>query len=173
MQRGAPKREMRSVLCLFGAVAIALACLITGRAYASYIHRRVFEYSSFLGFLQLMEREIACFLCTPRELAERCADALLENIGFLSALRRGESLSSAFSGVRERLLLSDADSEMLLSFFEKFGQGSRETELDSLGACVSQFSARAEAESNAAPSAIRLSGTLLALFALGLLILLL
>ena len=164
---------MRSLLCLFGAVSIGIACLITGRAYAAYIRRRVLEYASFLGFLRLMEREISCFLCTPRELAERSRDELLENIGFLSALRRGDSLSFSFEEVRERRLLSDADSELLLSFFEKFGQGSRETELDSLAACVSQFSARADDEAEAAPAAIRLSGTLLALFALGLLILLL
>ena len=164
---------MSGVLCLFGACAIASAALIMSRAYAAFIRRRVAEYTSILGFLEIMNRDILCFLSTPSELAARSGDALLDEIGFLSALRNGKELFDAFSDSLPRLHLSAADADFLASFFEKFGQGTRESELHSLDACIAHFSVRTADEESRAGDEIRLAGTLLALVAIGLVILLL
>ena len=164
---------MGGVLCLFGTGAIALAALIMIRAYSAFIRRRVAEYTAFLGFLGLMNREILCFLYTPAELAVKSNDALLEEIGFLGALRNGSGLADAFSAALPRLHLSAADADFLALFFERFGQGTRESELHSLDACIEHFSARTAAEEAGAADAIRLASTLFALVAIGLIILLL
>ena len=164
---------MRAALRLFGACAIALSALVMSRAYAVFIRRRVAEYVSILAFLELMKREISCRLCTPRELAEQCSDALLEEIGFLGELRAGRGLADAFSSSLPHLHLSVSDADFIASFFEKFGQGRMESELCALDSCIARFSARTVSEESGALGAIRLASTLFALVAMGLVILLL
>lgn len=164
---------MRALICLLGATTIALAALILGRAYAGFVRRRISEYSALLGFLGLMKREISCYLCTPEELAERSTDDVLVEVGFLEALRTEKRLAVAFSQALPRLHLSAADSDLLLSFFEKFGKGSLETELHSLELVTESFRARTQAEEESASGAIRLARTLITLAALGIVILLL
>ena len=164
---------MRAALRLFGACAIALSALVMSRAYAVFIKRRVGEYMSILAFLELMRREISCYLCTPRELAEQCSDELLDEVGFLAALREGRGLADAFSCALPHLHISDSDADFIASFFEKFGQGTMESELCTLDSCIERFSARTAAEESGAHDSIRLASTLFALIAVAIVILLL
>ena len=164
---------MSAFLRLFGAGTIALSALIMSRAYAVFIRRRVAEYRSLLGFLELMRREMLSCLCTPSELAERCSDTILTEIGFLEALRSGRGTAAAFSEIRSSLHIAVEDADVLQNFFEKFGRGTMESELSSLDECIRRFSAVAIAEEEGASAAIRLAGTLLALCAIGIVILLL
>ena len=164
---------MRAIICLLGAATIALAALILGKSYAAFVRRRVSEYRSVLGFLDLMKREMTCYLRTPAELAERSSDDILEDSGFLEALKAEKGLAHAFSQALPRLHLSACDAEPLLSFFEKFGKGSLETELQSLELTTERFRARALAEEESASGMIRLARTLISLAALGIVILLL
>ena len=164
---------MSGLLCILGAAAIGAASLVLARAYAGFVRRRVREYESLLAFLTLMRREMSCSLLTPRELAERSGNAILEEIGFTSALRRGEHIGRAFSLARGGLRISEEDSSVLLAFFERFGKGSLDTELRSLEETIAVFSERAAIEGEDAPREIRLSATLLTLAALALVILLL
>ena len=164
---------MSAILRLFGAGAIALSALIMSRAYAVFIRRRVAEYRSLFGFLELMRREMLTSLCTPSELAGRCSDPILSEIGFLESLRSGRAPAAAFSEASSSLHIAGEDVDILRSFFEKFGRGTMDTELRALDECIRRFSAVTIAEEEGAGAAIRLACTLLALFAIGIVILLL
>ena len=164
---------MSVILRLFGAGAIALSALIMSRAYAVFIRRRVAEYRSILGFLELTRREMLSCLCTPTELAVRCSDPILSEIGFLEALRSGRGCAAAFSETRSSLHIAVEDADVLQNFFEKFGRGTMDSELAALDECIRRFSSIAIAEEEGASAAIRLAGTLITLCAIGIVILLL
>ena len=150
---------------IFGAIAVALACLLLSSAYSAYIRQRAAEYSAYLGFLLLMRREISSSLCTAGELGCRSSDSLLENLGFLPSLRDGELLFSAFSKTERESLMNDEDRSTLGRYFSDFGLGTLNTELRALDGCIASFSEREREEREGAPKRIKLAATLLVLFA--------
>ena len=164
---------MSGVICILGSAALLFAALLAGEGYASYLRGRREEYAAFLGFLELMRREISSFLSTPEELALRTDDPLLTRNGFLGALRNGKHLGEAFAAVRGGLSMSEMDALLLSQLFCGFGKGSAEGELRALDGCITEFSRRASDEEEALPSRIRLARTLLTLGALGIVIILL
>ena len=157
---------------IFGSALIALACLLYARGYSSYIRRRAAEYASFSGFLELVRRETACSLSTAAELAERSSDSILEELGFLEAIRNGVTLGAAFDGISSRSLLAEEDRELLSRYFCDFGKGNLATELRAVDGCISAFLPRAEAEVEGASARIKLAKMLLALLAAAITILL-
>lgn len=164
---------MSGVLCILGASALLLAAILTGGGYASYLRGRAGEYRAFVGFLELMRREISSFLSTPAELALRADDPLLIRIGFIGALRDGASLGEAFDGVKDGLSMSERDISLLSELFCGFGKGSAEGELRALDGRIAELSQRSSDEESSLPSRIRLARTLLTLGALGIVIILL
>lgn len=163
--QGGFRRKMSANFGIIGATAVTLACLLLSGAYSAYIRRRVAEYSAYLGFLQLMRREISSSLPTARELGARSSDSVLERLGFLPALCEGELISEAFSKTAKDSLISDADREALGRYFSDFGLGTLNTELSSLDAFIASFLERERAERSEAPRRIKLAATLLMLFA--------
>ena len=164
---------MISLSSLFGAVIIAVACLLFSRSYAEYIKGRAADYQSVLGFFELMHREISCRLAIPCELAARSDDSRLRDIGFLDLLLQGKSLGDAFRETSGRLLLTAEDTKLLQGYLDGFGGGSAESEIRSLDMALSELSARALRAREEAPARIKLVGMLSVLFALGIVVLLL
>ena len=150
---------------IIGAIMVTAAALLIGIAYSAYLSRRLSEYSAYLAFLELMRREVSCSLCTACELGERSSDSLLEELGFLNALREGERLSSAFSAASPASLMNSSDRELLERYFECFGLSSLEAEIRSLDSCISSFSSREREERERLQQRKKLALALLMLFA--------
>jgi len=126
--------------------------------------KRVLEYLAFLAFLELMQREISCSLATAESFGRKCTDKTLVDMGFVGALKDGESLSAAFLKTDGKSYIAAADRKLLFDYFNGFGLGSLDTELASLAECIKSFSARARSEEGLLSSRVKLAMTLLWLF---------
>ncbi len=157
-------------LKLFGFILLLLFALLLGRAYSAYAKRRTLECESFLLLIGHIREGISLFLSTPAELFSSYEDELLMSSGFLTAVREGEEVSSAFEHSKGSLALSEEVKKRLSLFFSEFGKSYKDGELKRCELFEEELRRAAELEREREPERIKLGYTLLFSAALALII---
>ena len=110
-----------SPLRLVGAALIFLCAMATVREYSAFCKRRIAEGEAFASLLRHLKERVCVYLLPVSSAVADFDDTELSRVGFIGALRSCGSLHSAFALVRDKLLISDGQKELLSSFFADFG----------------------------------------------------
>ncbi len=116
-----------------------------------------------LRFLTSLRRNIACYgkpLSSIAATYKDGVDSVLEDSGFLPALRDGKRLCEAMDVLKERRCLSPAMETVLSEFARTFGESYREDEVRTLDAVLAQAQTLFRSEEAARPDRMRLCRTL-------------
>lgn len=122
-----------------GLLLIGAGGLAVMRAYISSVGERESEYREMHELLLHIKREMRSFLKTPGEICQSFGGTLLDERGVLDgfALHNTEKM---FDGS----LLKKEDKDMLIPFFERFGTGLYESEMEALTDICARFGERVE-----------------------------
>lgn len=138
---------MNVYLKIGGCLLIMLSALLVGREYSKYTDRRIAENAGFLSLVRHMEGQVAKFLSYGDGLFFGFEDSALESCGFLTAIKDGESLSSAMEKCKSHLSISPEMKSSLTEFFTHFGGDYQEEELRKISAFLSKIEKMAERDS--------------------------
>ena len=111
-----------------GGLLILLFAIVLGREYSGFAEAKISALSEYVKVLFQIEKMIETCLATPAEIFGDFCSPPLEKCGFLSAVREGRSLGSAFSSAEKCGLPSDAIT-LLSDYFDGFGKGYAEREI--------------------------------------------
>ena len=122
-----------------GVAAVIFAIFLGWREYSSYLDRKISFCRAFLGAVTDYREKVRCYLDSPREWARDYSDSLLDECGFLPALRDGADFDSAYRLNRDAILLSEDADSILTPCFSRLGEGYLEGELEILSACIGKL----------------------------------
>jgi len=162
---------MSEILRLFGSVLIVLGAIILGRGYGEYCERRLKESEGFLAFLVHARGEVVRSLTPPEGFVRSFRSEALEGSGFLSALRGGESLGSAFESSMKKSSLGKELRELLSEFFSEFGRDYKDGETARIEDYIDRVRTVVESERENLEKNSKICRVLLVAGALGLIIL--
>lgn len=110
-----------SPLRLVGAAIIFFCAMATVREYSAFCKMRIAEGEAFASLLRHLKERVCVYLLPISSAVADFDDGELSRVGFIDALRSCGSLHSAFALVRDKLLISDGQKELLSAFFSDFG----------------------------------------------------
>ena len=151
---------------------IPFAFWLIGRAYAEYVIHRIEENEAFVGLLVYMRGRISCFLSPCGELLSGFCSPALRRVGFLDPIPEGETLEEAYRVREKRLSVGREVRGVLSSFFSDFGHGYREDMLRRIDQAEKELREIAEREDGEMKKSLKLTRSILLLFAVGIVILL-
>ena len=154
-----------------GLVFILASAFIFSREYEKKEKTRLLEIDEFLRLFSYMKTRISCFLSKKSEWASGFKSNSPLIAEFLEKARFAE-LSEAFSSVSDKLSLGE-EKLMISRFFESFGEGFKDGEIDSLETLISSFSKEGEIIRKNSLKNVKTAKTLATAIALGIVILLL
>ncbi len=100
-----------------GAVIIIVASVILSGEYSRYIKKRADQCEELLSFIGYIRVQISCFLRPSREIAKDFSGEELEKIGFIKAVKEGESLYGAYKATEKSLALKREEREIVETLF--------------------------------------------------------
>lgn len=112
---------------LFGAVMIFSACSFIGFGVSRAYVLRVKQLEAFLRLISHIKGQIECFCIPLDKIFADYEDRELSSCGFLFAARQ-IGAKGGFESCRERLLLTDSESDELMRFFSELGKSSADEE---------------------------------------------
>lgn len=158
-------------MLFLGAFAMIGAAFMIWREYVSYIEREHAFSRELLRAFSDLEEKMRCYLMSSREWAIGYDSALLDECGFLGALRDGERLEDAFSASFDNMTLPDEVSDMILDFAGSFGEGYLDTELVQLDSLIRRLSEAEARLGGEVPRRRKVAGAFLGACASGLVVL--
>jgi len=154
-----------------GGILLLLAALLFSFGYASYEKRKIIEEESLCRFLSLVQNEFLLYSSPLPKIAEKADEPILENCGYLQALRKSESAKTAFLQTKDNFSMSEKMLCVFSEFSEHFGREDAEEEKKHLSVWTTQAETMLAADKEASKSRIRLAKTLSFSLALGILLL--
>lgn len=164
---------MSYYLRLFGGGLVLILAMLVGRGYSRFKSKRIAETEGFVALISHAEGMISRFLSHGSSLWQDFSNSELEASGFLPMLRKGASLSEAFSASESSLSINKRVKDRLSEYFDLFGRGYREDELKAAAACRSELEEMLGAERKELGNDVKTVNAVLFGTALGVVILLL
>lgn len=115
---------------LAGALLIFATSLYLSAQIGLLAQRRMRQTEAFLALLRYIKAQVACFKTPVAEIYQSFQNRVLEECGFLAALRE-RGLGEALDTCEGALFLSEAEFELLHAFADELGRGFQEEQLDS------------------------------------------
>lgn len=120
---------MSFYLKIAGGLLLLLGAYLISEEYSAYAKRRIEQNLGILALLSHAEGMIERYLAFGRELWEGFENEALEKCGFLSELKQGRAVGSAFSLCLDRFCLSEEAVKRLKELFSSLGRGYKEEEV--------------------------------------------
>ena len=154
------------------AVAVFLIpALYIYREYSKRKRARLCECLAFLSFIRHAKLQLSCYLRPVKELADGFENSILEKIGFLEKIRKGDTLTSAYKECCSCISVGKEESDILLNLFSHIGDGYAEQSLELIESAVAELESISDELKSEVPRSIKLALTLTATATAGLFIL--
>lgn len=158
-------------MAYIGALAVFFAVFMIWREYSAFLSKRLSFCRSYLRALTDYKEKMRCYLTSPTEWACAYSDDLLEECGFLSALREGEDFCEAYKGTRGAVSLSEEADVIIGQCFGRLGEGYLDTELEIISAAIEKLGKEERDAATELPKKKKAVGAVLGAVAAGIVIL--
>lgn len=155
----------------FGAVAVVLAAYMTWRVYSASLFGELDICRRLLAALTDYRDKIKCYMDTPKMWANEYSDEELARYGFLSCLMSGGDFLSAYSVLKESVIIGEQVDCALTECFERLGAGYLETEIEILNVVIDKLKVEEESMTEAFVGKKKAAGAVLGAVASGVVIL--